>query len=45
MRLNIQQTGRKEAADGAINALDNVPDSNYKKALIDIARLSIQRRF
>ena len=35
----------KEAADDAIKALNNVPDSNYKKALIDIAKLSIQRRF
>ena len=35
----------KEAADDAIKALNNVPDSNYKKALIAIAKLSIQRRF
>ena len=34
----------REAADLAIAALADVPDSNFKQALINIAELSIQRR-
>ncbi len=42
----LQYTAAKarEAADLAIRALRNIPDSDYKKALINIAELSIQRR-
>ncbi len=42
----LQYTAAKarEAADLAIGALRDIPDSVYKKALIDIAELSIQRR-
>jgi octaprenyl-diphosphate synthase len=35
----------KEAANNAIKSIDRVPNSKYKKALIDIAELSVQRRF
>ena len=34
----------QEAADIAIAALSNVPDSDYKQALIAIAEFSVQRR-
>ena len=34
----------REAADNAIASLSRVPESKYKKALINIAELSIQRR-
>lgn len=34
----------QEAADSAITALVNIPDSDYKQALITIADLSVQRR-
>ena len=34
----------QEAADSAVAALVNIPDSDYKKALITIADLSVQRR-
>ncbi len=34
----------REAADTAIAALANVPDSDYKQALIAIADFSVQRR-
>ena len=42
----LQYTADKarEAADLAIAALADVPDSNFKQALINIAELSIQRR-
>jgi octaprenyl-diphosphate synthase len=42
----LQYTAAKarEAADLAIGALRDIPDSVYKKALINIAELSIQRR-
>ena len=42
----LQYTADKarEAADLAIVALADVPDSNFKQALINIAELSIQRR-
>ena len=43
----FQYTANKarEAANDAIESLKNLPDSKYKQALIDIAELSIQRRF
>jgi len=34
----------REAADLSITALNDIPDSEYKQALINIAELSIQRR-
>ena len=34
----------REAADLSIEALRDIPDSEYKQALINIAELSIQRR-
>ena len=34
----------QEAADQAINALSQVPDSDYKQALIAIAEFAVQRR-
>ena len=34
----------QEAADSAIASLAALPDSEYKQALIDIAKLSVQRR-
>ena len=34
----------QEAADKAIGALSDVPDSDYKQALIAIADFSVQRR-
>ena len=34
----------QEAADSAVAALVNIPDSDYKQALITIADLSVQRR-
>jgi len=34
----------QEAADSAIAALSNIPDSEYKQALITIAEFSVQRR-
>ena len=34
----------QEAADSAIASLADLPDSEYKQALIDIAKLSVQRR-
>jgi octaprenyl-diphosphate synthase len=34
----------QEAADTAIAALSDVPDSEYKQALIAIADFSVQRR-
>ena len=42
----LQYTKRcaQEAADAAIAALDDVPESAYKQALIAIAELSVQRR-
>ncbi len=42
----LQYTAAKarEAADLAIGSLTQVPDSDYKQALINIAELSIQRR-
>ena len=42
----LQYTAEKarEAADLAIAALSEIPDSQYKQALINIADLSIQRR-
>ena len=42
----LQYTAAKarEAADLAIDSLTGVPDSDYKRALINIAELSIQRR-
>ena len=42
----LQYTAEKarEAADLAIVSLSDVPNSNYKQALVDIAELSIQRR-
>ena len=42
----LQYTTRRaqEAADSAVRALDSVPDSAYKRALVTIAELSVQRR-
>jgi octaprenyl-diphosphate synthase len=34
----------QEAADAAIGALSEIPDSDYKQALIDIADFSVRRR-
>jgi len=34
----------QEAADTAIAALSDVPDSDYKQALVAIANFSVQRR-
>ena len=34
----------REAADSAIAALANIPDSTYKQALVTIAEFSVQRR-
>ncbi|MGI9291226.1 MAG: octaprenyl diphosphate synthase [Gammaproteobacteria bacterium] len=34
-----------EAAEKAVEALKEVPDSDYKKALIELARFSVQRQF
>jgi octaprenyl-diphosphate synthase len=35
----------QEAADKAIAALNEVPDSDYKNALIDLARFAVQRNY
>ncbi|MAD91237.1 MAG: octaprenyl diphosphate synthase [Gammaproteobacteria bacterium] len=35
----------REAANNAIMSIKSVPNSKYKKALVDIAELSVQRRF
>ncbi len=34
----------QEAADQAINALSEIPDSDYKEALIAIADFAVRRR-
>ena len=34
----------REAADTAIDALSNIPDSDYKQALISVAEFAVQRR-
>ena len=43
----LAYTTRKanEAAEKAINALNEIPDSNYKNALIDLARFAVQRNY
>ena len=43
----LAYTARKaeEAADKAIAALNEVPDSDYKNALIDLARFAVQRNY
>jgi octaprenyl-diphosphate synthase len=43
----LAYTARKaeEAADKAIEALHEMPDSDYKKALIDLARFAVQRNY
>ena len=42
--LQYTQQRAQEAADAAIEALANIPESDYKQALITIAELSVQRR-
>jgi octaprenyl-diphosphate synthase len=42
--LEYTATRAQEAADTAIAALSDVPDSDYKQALISIANFSVQRR-
>ena len=34
----------REAADTAIEALADIPDSDYKQALISVAEFSVERR-
>jgi octaprenyl-diphosphate synthase len=42
----LQYTAKRaqEAADSAVAALSDIPDSEYKQALITIAEFSVQRR-
>ena len=42
--LEYTATRAQEAADTAIAALSDIPDSDYKQALIGIANFSVQRR-
>jgi octaprenyl-diphosphate synthase len=42
--LKYTETRAHEAADIAISALADIPDSEYKQALISIAEFAVKRR-